>query len=260
MWTELTSSEYRLMAGCYEYSEELLISKNSVRLLVRYTPDWIESGSGCGGDDYDNSSEYLIRANNHLLDLLYREVIIVVSWVSTCRRLRHHHHHRRRRHHHHHHHHHQCCFVNERGTCASRELLRIQGIQDSNMHSETDYSDWRTRRLWVSSFPPGKRRGGISNYTTTASFHIPSNVAHYLPLFLTCICAGDKEKRSNIQGYYPMSTGDSCRRFGGVLLTYLQGLCNLRRLRLHRPWNVHKYLSVVTSSCPTWLASSSTQL
>jgi hypothetical protein len=189
------------MAGCYEYREELSISKNSVRIVVRYTPHWIEGGSGCGGDDYENSSEYLIRANNHLLDLLYHEVIIAVSWVSTCRRLshhhHHHHHHHRRRRHYHHHHHHQCCFFNESGTCTSRELLRIQEIQDSNMPSET-YSDWRSRRLWVSSFPPGKRRSGISNCTTPKSFHICLNVAHYLPLCLTCIYAGDKQKRSNI--------------------------------------------------------------
>lgn len=87
---------------------------------MRYTPDWIEGGSGGGGDD---SSEYLIRANNHLLDLLCHEVIFVVNWMSTCRRLRHHHHQ-------HHHHHHECCFFNERGTCASRELVRIQEIVD----------------------------------------------------------------------------------------------------------------------------------
>ena len=188
------------MADCYEYSDELLISKNSVRILVRYTPDWIEVGSGGGGGGGNDSSEYLIRANNHLLDLLYHEVIFVVSWMSTCRHLRHYHHH--------HHHHHQCCFFNELGTCTSRELLRIQEILDSNLHSETACSDWRTRMLWVSSFPPGKPRGVVSNYTTTASLHISSNVAHYSPLRRTCICAGDKQKiKSNIQGYYPMFAG-----------------------------------------------------
>lgn len=41
--------------------------------------------------------------------------------MSTCRRLRHQHHH----------HHHQCWFFKERGTCTSRELLRIQEILDS---------------------------------------------------------------------------------------------------------------------------------
>jgi len=60
------------MAVCYEF----LIFKNSVRILVRYTPNWIEGGSG--GDD-DDSSDYLIRANNHLLVLLYHEVIFVIS-------------------------------------------------------------------------------------------------------------------------------------------------------------------------------------
>ena len=35
------------MAGCYDYGDELLISKLSVKILVYYTHDWIEGG----GDD-----------------------------------------------------------------------------------------------------------------------------------------------------------------------------------------------------------------
>ena len=79
MWTEL-NSEYGLMAGCYEYGEELLISKYSVRSLLHYTPDWIEGGGGgggggVGGGDGDGCSEYLVSSNAHLLDLPYHEVI-----------------------------------------------------------------------------------------------------------------------------------------------------------------------------------------
>lgn len=57
------------MAFCYEYSSELLISKNSVRILLPYTPDCIEDGDDGDGGSGDGCSDCLVSSNIHLLYL-----------------------------------------------------------------------------------------------------------------------------------------------------------------------------------------------